>query len=507
MTRLTTVHLVDPTTADGEALLVRLHSARDDIVGEREVGGGRFALADGPFEHYDRTVTTRMPSPPDAGLVEVTETTEFRLAIPVWRPLFTPLARRALRATDRRPGAPPWWSPPDRFDRRAARVLALLTVFALLSGYLGTLITQTITFAADEFGAGDRAQGTTLAAVRVGVLLALVLAAAADRRGRRGLLIGVSVAACLTAATGAASPSLAWLGASQTIARGLSTAMGLLIAIVAAEELPRNSRAYGVSVLALTAALGSGMAVWALPLADLAVWTWRLLYVIPLVGVPVALAAGRPLPESRRFEQHRGDEPVAPHPARVWLLAASGFLGALFLAPASQFLNEFLRDERGFSATAIAAFTLATNTPGAVGVLVGGHLADVRGRRLVGSVSLGAGVALTVLMYLSGGLALWVFSVAAAMIGAATVPALGVYGPELFPTAARGRVNGLIALVGVVGSGLGLLLVGVLSDRLDSLGSAIAVLAVGPAVLVVLILVAYPETAHRSLEELNPEDR
>ena len=504
MSHLTTVHIVDPATASGGDLLTVLTSPRLDIVAEEDRGDGRFALSEGPFERYGRTVTTAETAD---GLLEVTETTDFRLAIPVWRPLFTPLARRALRSTDREAGRYPWWSPPDRFDPRAARVLALLTVFAIISGYLGTLITQTITFAADEFGAGDKAQGVTLAAVRVGVLLALALAAAADRRGRRTLLIAVSLAACLTAVTGAATPSLAWLGASQTIARGLSTAMGLLIAIVAAEELPKNSRAYGVSVLALSAALGSGMAVWALPLADLAIWTWRLLYVIPLLGVPVVLAAGRPLPETRRFVEHRGQSPAAPHAARVWLLAASGFLGAMFLAPASQFLNEFLRDEQGFSATSIAVFTLATNTPGAIGVLVGGHLADVKGRRQVGSISLGVGVALTVLMYLSGGWALWAFSVLAAVIGAATVPALGVYGPELFPTAARGRVNGFIALVGVIGSGLGLLLTGVLSDALGGLGPAIAVLAIGPAILVVLIIVAYPETAHRSLEELNPEDR
>ena len=35
----------------------------------------------------------------------------------------------------------------------------------------------------------------------------------------------------------------------------------------------------------------------------------------------------------------------------------------------------------------------------------------------------------------------------------------------------------------------------------------IAILAVGPAILVVLILVFYPETAHRELEDLNPSDR
>ena len=78
---------------------------------------------------------------------------------------------------------------------------------------------------------------------------------------------------------------------------------------------------------------------------------------------------------------------------------------------------------------------------------------------------------------------------------------------KLFPTAARGRVNGLISLVAVVGSSIGLLMTGVLSEELGGLGPAMAILAVGPAALVILIVVAYPETAHQSLEDLNPEDR
>ncbi|MDP9020888.1 MAG: hypothetical protein M3N25_08830, partial [Actinomycetota bacterium] len=53
---------------------------------------------------------------------------------------------------------------------------------------------------------------------------------------------------------------------------------------------------------------------------------------------------------------------------------------------------------------------------------------------------------------------------------------------------------------------IGLLVAGHLSDRLGGLGPALAVLSLGPAVLAVLVLAAYPETAHRELEELNPED-
>jgi len=34
----------------------------------------------------------------------------------------------------------------------------------------------------------------------------------------------------------------------------------------------------------------------------------------------------------------------------------------------------------------------------------------------------------------------------------------------------------------------------------------IAFLAIGPALVAVLVFVLYPETAHRQLEELNPSD-
>lgn len=497
------LHVTTTTDAAGAALLL---APRDDLVLERLTsqgpGGTVFEAAEGPFRRYRRIVTS---STATDGAVEVDEQTEFRLALPVWEALLVWPMKRALaqRWDD---GRTPWWSPPDRLDERQSTILALLCLFVVISGYLGTVITQTITFAADEFGASRGDQGTVLAAVRVGVLVSLVVAAMADRRGRRLLLVLSAFGACLLTATGALVPNLAWLGVSQTGARALSTALAVLITIVAAEEMPRSSRAYAVSVLALTAALGAGMAVWFLPLADLGERAWRILYVLPLAAVPLVRWAGRQLPESKRFEVASTRPPARGHGKRLVLLAASAFLTTLFLAPASQFQNEFLRAEQGFSATSIALFTLATNTPGGIGIIVGGRLADLRGRRVVGAIALAGGVGFTVLMYLSDGASIWVWSAVAAVIGAAAVPALGVYGPELFPTSARGRLNAIISVVGVVGSALGLFLAGRLADGFDSLGPAISVLAVGPLVLCVIVVTLYPETAHLALEEINPED-
>jgi MFS family permease len=434
----------------------------------------------------------------------VTERITYELATPGWGWVFGwPVRRRLARPGTERA----WWMPGDRLDPTTSLALSALAALTLIAGYTGTLITQTITFAADEFGASDRAQGTALASVRVGVLIALVLVAVADRRGRRSLIGVAAYGVCLVTATGALVPDLAWLGVSQTAARGLSTALALLIAVLAAELVDRNSRAWTAGVLTLTAGLGSGMAVWLLPLADLGESAWRLLYLVPLLGVPFARFVLPGVPESHRFEVAAERPPAHAHARRLWLLAASAFLAALFLAPASQFLNDFLRDDLDYSAARISAFTLLTNTPAIIGIAVGGWLADVRGRRVVGAVALAGGTGLTVAMYLSQGWPMWVLSATASIIGAATVPALSVYGPELFATSTRGRANGFITLLGVVGSAVGLLVVGTLSDRAGGIAAAIPIVAVGPAILVLLILVAYPETAHRALEDINPEDR
>jgi MFS family permease len=110
-------------------------------------------------------------------------------------------------------------------------------------------------------------------------------------------------------------------------------------------------------------------------------------------------------------------------------------------------------------------------------------------------------------MFLSHGPAMWTWSLIGSVIGGMTVPALGVYGPELFSTGVRARANAVLVVAGVVGSAAGLLAAGPLADHLGGLGHALALLAVGPAILVVLVVARYPETAHLELEDLNPEDR
>jgi MFS family permease len=369
-----------------------------------------------------------------------------------------------------------------------------------------------------------------LAATRLGAVLALAVVALADRRGRRWVLILAAVAGCALTATGALAPDLAWLGVSQTVARAFSTALSLVLSIMAVEEMPAGSRAFAVSVLTATAALGAGICVMLLKVAAMSAGAWRILYLVPLPAIPVSIWLGRRLPETERFERHQRVahlETSSTQPEgrpegrweqwraalasmdrrRLALLSGAGFLLALFVLPASAFLNDYLRTDRGFSTSAVIAFQILTNTPGGIGIVVGGRLADRRGRRIIGSIGIAAGTFFTVLMFVTAGPGIWVWSLLGTVIGAMAVPALAVYGPELFPTESRGLANGLINLFAVLGSAAGLALAGWLSDRAGGLGTAMTVLAAGPVVVVVLILVFFPETAARQLEELNPLDR
>jgi len=491
-----THHAPDP------ALLERLRSPRCDVVAEQLLAPDEFEASVGPFTRYRRSLVVAEDG-------SFTETIDYSLAVPFWWWLFALPMRWALRTPARsgRPARRPWWAPPAVVDARASTVLGLLCSIALIEGYVSTLLTQTITYAAGEFGDGRRAQGTTLAAVRAGVVLALVLAARADRVGRRRLIALSALAACVAACLGALAPNLVVLGGTQLVATGCVGALGLLIAIVCAEEMPAGARAYGFSLVTMAGALGAGMCVWVLPAADWGTRGWRLVYVVPALGLFVVAAVGRRLPESRRFARPHADVALAGHGARLFLLAAAGFLGALFVAPAFQFQNDYLRREQGFSATRIALFTVVTSTPATLGIIAGGRLADTHGRKVVAAVGVIGGTIAAVITFAVHGWPLWAWAVAGSMIGALIVPALGVYRPELFPTALRGRAAGIVQVATLAGSAVGLVLVGTLVDRWDTYFRPIALVSVGPLLLALLVLLRFPETARRELEDLNPEDQ
>src|ERR687891_168508 len=199
--------------------------------------------------------------------------------------------------------------------------------------------------------APGRFEGVAGVAARFGGVVALVLAAAAaDRLGRRRMIVGAAAIGCLVTATGAVTPSLPWLAASQAVARPFALAMLICVSIAAAEEMPAGSRAYAISMLGLAGAFGTGITSMLLPLADAAPWGWRLLYAAPLAALPLVASTGRRLPETRRFARPHPEVGLRGHGSRFWLLAASAVLGGLVPHAALFFAHRDLPPQQGVSA-------------------------------------------------------------------------------------------------------------------------------------------------------------
>ena len=407
-----------------------------------------------------------------------------------------------------------WLAPPVPLAQSQRTLLKGLAVVALVVGYQGSITSASLTFAAEQWGATAAAQSRSLAVIRADILLALIIVRSADRVGRRRLLLLCATFGPVFTALCALTTGIVQFTALQIVARAFVTAAAILIAVLGVESLPAEARAWASGSLVIAAAVGSGLTLVALPLADASRSSWRLLYLVPLLALPTVPGVARRVVESERFERNVGQRraeldstlrALAGHWRRFAAMGLFLFLVAFEGSPSRQLQNDFLRRERGFSAVAIAVFGLATNAPGLIGLIVGGRMADRVGRKRVLTVAMIAFAVGDAGLYLTHGPAQWGFSVFGALIGGASLPALGIYTAELFPTAMRSTANGVTAGLSRLGGVLGLLFVGAIS-RPDHIGGAVALTTAALWISVVVLHLLVPETAHRELEELNPED-
>jgi MFS family permease len=485
-----------PVTEESRALVLR---PRDDLVKEERTSSPTvFVQVEGPFTDYERAVEVTAQS--------VRETTNYRISIPWFGWLFAWPIRRTLGRRDQTHESTnqPWWAPPDRLDPRQAMLLGLLAAASMSAAFTNTLFTQTVNYAAKDFDIDKLGQGVGGVVVRVGIVFAMPIAFLADRVGRRRMIVLAAFLAPIISSLGAIAPNFPVLVATQSVGRPMGLALDLLIAVAAAEEMPRNCRAYAISLLAMASGLGAGIAVIGLPLADVGRAGWRLVYVLALMWLAVAFDLRRRLPETRRFQR---PHVIAPplHRRRFLQIAGVSFFANLFVAPASFFQNRYLDEVRGFSASAISLFTISTATPAALGFVVGGKFADVHGRRKLLILAIPISTALLVWSFSVAGVGLWLGAFGAGFVGGIAYPAFAVYRTELFPTGNRGRAAGLVTAAALVGGSIGLLASGRLLDLGWAYGETMALMAVGQIAAVLIILTRYPETAHKDLDELNPE--
>ena len=211
-----------------------------------------------------------------------------------------PLAAACGAPPSHRPhgGSQPWWAPPERLDARAAHVLGLLAAAQLIDRVLQHPVHP------DGGLRGRRVRRQRRGAGRGRLRRAGRHHPHASscwpwptgsggggswsvRRSRRRS----------SPRSGALAPSLAVLTVMQTIARPVAISLGLVVAIVAAEEMPPGSRAYAMSVLgAGLRARGRHVRLGAPPRRPRARTGWRLVYAVGLVYLVVAVSLYRGMP-------------------------------------------------------------------------------------------------------------------------------------------------------------------------------------------------------------------
>jgi len=403
--------------------------------------------------------------------------------------------------------------PPVALERREIGLLALFAIVAFTQGWSGTVLTHALPFVRDDFGLSDRQVFDLLSVIRAVSLIALLFSWWGDHRGRRvPLLVAFALLPLFNLAT-VFVPSAPWFTAAQAGARLGTIALASLAIVVLAEEINPLARGYGLAVAALFASMGTGFGLLLRFIGEGGRDDWRILFAIsvaPLLVLPLLI---RRLTESRAYRRRRRRPPLREAlrgglAKYFWPMAGVSAALSAFTSPAANLALVRMENELGWSAGAASLLLAITSAPGVtIGLLAGGRMADVVGRRPTEIGAIIIGVAGGVGFYFSTQPIVMGFAIFVAMIGSfAFSPAFGSHRAELFPTRVRATAGAWLSNAAIIG-GLG----GYFAGRwvVDAWGIPLTIALLGGILLAAGLLVTLvPETKGRELvddEEDFPE--
>jgi MFS family permease len=373
-----------------------------------------------------------------------------------------------------------------------------MVLVAFVAGYGAAQITHTLTFARKSLGLSEGGMFWVFGITRAASLLGLIFAMVADRRGRRTpFLVAFTLLPLGNLAT-ALLPGQIMFTLSQSVTRMAVIAVAALAVVILAEELSPQVRALGIGIYALAGAMGTGLGLILLPIAERTEDSYRLLFGLTAVGFLALPLLMRFLKESRAYVQYAKAvtfrKALAAGLGRhFWPLAGMAFFIAAFSSPAFDFVLERLIDDLSWE-TAPARFLLIVFSGiGSAGLVIGGRLADSIGRRRTSVAAMALGLIGGVAFYTqSSG---WVLAPAilVASLGATMLtPAFAAHRSELFPTRIRATAAGWVTNVAILGSITGFTIGALLVDEIG-LSATISFLGAGVVVAMFLVL-RLPET-------------
>lgn len=383
------------------------------------------------------------------------------------------------------------------FSATDRRILFLSSIIGFVAGYAGAQMPHTLPFARSALELTEGQMSGIFAVVRAVSLLGVLFAIRADTSGRKRPLLLAFVLLLLGSLATALIPSVPAYVISQSVVRVAIVATAALALVLVAEELQPGIRAFGIGIFGLAGSLGVGTGLLLLPLADGNDNAWRVLFGLSGLGLLAVPLLSRYLPESRAFVP----APRIPFVRALgmglskhfWPLAGVSFFVAAFSSPAFDFVLERLINDLAWETGAARFLLIVFSGLGAVGLLVGGRLADRVGRRPTTVAALVIGLVGGVGFYTLDSGWFLAASIFLATLGATMLtPSFGAHRSELFPTRVRATANAWITNAAIVGSIAGFATGAVLIDRVG-LGPTVATLGAGLVISIVLVL-RLPET-------------
>jgi putative MFS transporter len=402
--------------------------------------------------------------------------------------------------------------PEARTPKYLRKLRFLLSVATFFEGYDGFVLSLVLPLILGSLGGSESQAGMIRAVVGVGAVLGFLLAAQADRIGRRRLLLitvtGYTIATLVTAL----SQNLLWLGVSQFVAEIFLQGEWAVAITIIVEEFPHKARGRALGSVAAMSTLG-GITVGLLAALGLqnTPLSWRAFYLVGIIPLIVIAIARRGLMETRRYTkvQHADEtrhhldmakltEPWRPEYRRNLIaVGLMHFFRYAALSAAVFWFPYYAQQEVGLSLSTTGLYIAAAGVVGVGGFILAGRLMDRWGRRpTFAAYMIGAAIFGVWLFQIHDTALLLPVLCLAIFFGLGSGSITSAFATEFFPTYLRSRAAAWCRNAFEIPGGIfGPLVVGLLGDHqtgpVGSIGDAMSLVFLACILPVAFISIFY----------------